>query len=66
MSKAGWLKSLRSGELIIIPRGGRKPLRVPAFAGHFEDPMERPDLPRTMRKLVRAMVALKAQARKKK
>jgi len=65
MSNLGWLKSLHSGELIIIPRGGRKPLHVPAFAGHFEDTIERPDLPRTMRKLLRAMVALKAQARKK-
>jgi hypothetical protein len=64
MSKLGLLTSLRSGDFIIIPRGG-EPLRTPAFAGAYGRGADRNDPQRKMRKLLRAMVALKAQARKK-
>jgi hypothetical protein len=65
MSKRGLLSSLRSGDFIIIPRGGRGPLRVPAFAGDYGQAADRSDPPRAMRKLLQAMVALKARAGKK-
>jgi hypothetical protein len=63
MTKVGFIKELQSGDRIILPDGGSEPLRISGHAmlGDFPGPVgpaSKAD------KLVRALVALRKQARK--
>jgi hypothetical protein len=65
MTTAILLKALNAGELIILPGSGGEPRHVPVFAQGFGPATEKHDFPRKMRKILRAVVAFKAQRRKK-
>jgi hypothetical protein len=65
MSRRRAHKSLRAGEFIILPGGGRQPLRGPVFAGGHAGGAEAPEYSRKMSKLLRAVVAFKARGWKK-
>jgi hypothetical protein len=65
MTTAILLKAFNAGEMIILPGSGGAPRRVPVFARGFGSATEKNDFPRKMRKLLRAVVAFKAQRRKK-